>query len=712
MLGESATFFLATVLLVAVVAVSVTVLTGWAGQMSIGQWALAGVGGVFGAKLVVGLRRAVLARVRRRGRSPGGVVALLLGLPALRLEGTALAVVTLGFAVAAASWLFDQSWFQGTGFMARPSFMTTDRLLLRRARVAARRHGAAARASQRTRHRPQHDRRPRQPGAGRGDGHRRRADEAHRVRVRRHARRRRRLPVVDRDRSGRQRRVRAGAVAVDRRRRRHRRPRLGRRRDPRRRSTSSASRTSAPTSRPTSACSPPASGCSSSCCSCPAGLARLVFGARDLLARRVTGIDVRPRVRRTTAARADVDHAAPPKPRRPRVRRRRRCRAATRLHGGEPLFPIVVLFLLNARRRVRHARPSSSSARRSPTTSTSTSATFGTITLLVDPARAVHQRARRRTSPTAGSACRSRSRARRPGARSRSRPGSRRRSSCSFVMRVGSSFGKVVNEPVHGALIADFYSPRARVKAFGIHSLANPAGAAVGAVLAGVHRRVRSAGARRSSCSRSRRSSRSSSRCVCRSRRAVGSRSSRRRRRRRSGQTARRLWAIRSLRYQWIGWRSRAGAILGIGVLVPFYLRGRVRRRPRLARRAHRGSAPCSSAFGVLVGTAVAQRRLNERPSEGLRLLCWTAVVAAASLARARGRAEPRAGDRLHLDDHRASSPSSRPASARSPRSSRRRRSARSCVRPRRAHRARRARASRSSASSIGDSTACGGRWP
>ncbi|MEX2393785.1 MAG: branched-chain amino acid ABC transporter permease, partial [Actinomycetota bacterium] len=53
-LGDSATFFLATVLLVYVVAVSATVLMGWAGQMSIGQWALAGVGGVFGVKVVVG----------------------------------------------------------------------------------------------------------------------------------------------------------------------------------------------------------------------------------------------------------------------------------------------------------------------------------------------------------------------------------------------------------------------------------------------------------------------------------------------------------------------------------------------------------------------------------------------------------------------------------------------------------------------------------
>jgi branched-chain amino acid transport system permease protein len=123
-LGDSATFFLATVALVAVVAVSATVLTGWAGQMSLGQWALAGVGGVFGAKLVVtyGLPywlAFVVAAIA------GGIIALLLGLPAVRLEGTALAVVTLGFAVAASSWLFEQSWFRGTGFLVRPDFMPT-----------------------------------------------------------------------------------------------------------------------------------------------------------------------------------------------------------------------------------------------------------------------------------------------------------------------------------------------------------------------------------------------------------------------------------------------------------------------------------------------------------------------------------------------------------------------------------------------------------
>ncbi|MFA5787642.1 MAG: hypothetical protein WDA71_11805, partial [Actinomycetota bacterium] len=122
--GASTTFLLATIFLVSVVAVSMTVLTGWAGQMSVGQWALAGIGGVFGSKLVTGLGwpfwvSLVVAAMM------GGLIAFILGLPALRLEGVALAVVTLGFAVTAASWLFGQPWFSGNGFLPRPEYLTT-----------------------------------------------------------------------------------------------------------------------------------------------------------------------------------------------------------------------------------------------------------------------------------------------------------------------------------------------------------------------------------------------------------------------------------------------------------------------------------------------------------------------------------------------------------------------------------------------------------
>jgi branched-chain amino acid transport system permease protein len=120
----SGTHFLATVLLVAVVAVSLTVLMGWAGQMSIGQWALAGVGGVMGAKLVTDWGVPFWAAFVVAALL-GGLIALILGFPALRLGGTSLAVVTLGFAVASASWLFNRPWFKGTGFLPRPTYLTT-----------------------------------------------------------------------------------------------------------------------------------------------------------------------------------------------------------------------------------------------------------------------------------------------------------------------------------------------------------------------------------------------------------------------------------------------------------------------------------------------------------------------------------------------------------------------------------------------------------
>lgn len=122
-MGPSSTFILGSALLVAAVAVSMTVLTGWAGQMSLGHWALAGVGGVFGSRLVevhhynlwIAL---VLVAVT------GAAFAVAIGLPALRLEGSALAAVTLGFAVVASSWLFEQGWFSGGGILHRPGYMT------------------------------------------------------------------------------------------------------------------------------------------------------------------------------------------------------------------------------------------------------------------------------------------------------------------------------------------------------------------------------------------------------------------------------------------------------------------------------------------------------------------------------------------------------------------------------------------------------------
>jgi ABC-type branched-subunit amino acid transport system permease subunit len=125
LLTASSTLLLATIAAVSVVTVSLTILSGWGGQLSIGHWALAGVGGVLGSRLheVVGVPfwfAFLIAGLL------GGVVSLLLGLPALRLPGPLLAVVTLGFAVVCSTWLFDEPWFRGTGVLDRPAWIGID----------------------------------------------------------------------------------------------------------------------------------------------------------------------------------------------------------------------------------------------------------------------------------------------------------------------------------------------------------------------------------------------------------------------------------------------------------------------------------------------------------------------------------------------------------------------------------------------------------
>lgn len=121
-LSPHRTFLLASIFASAVVVLGLTILTGWSGQVSLGHWAIAGVAGIFGSRLVghwgvsfwLALVVAAIA---------GGVVALLIGLPALRLPGTLLAVVTLGFAVVSESWLYDKSWFKGAGTLDRPEWV-------------------------------------------------------------------------------------------------------------------------------------------------------------------------------------------------------------------------------------------------------------------------------------------------------------------------------------------------------------------------------------------------------------------------------------------------------------------------------------------------------------------------------------------------------------------------------------------------------------
>ena len=93
---------------VAIVALSLTVVTGFAGQLSLAQFALAGMGAWMAARLVVNwdLPFELAAVAGILGAIPLGVV---IGLPALRTRGVNLAVVTLGLALVIESLVLNNS---------------------------------------------------------------------------------------------------------------------------------------------------------------------------------------------------------------------------------------------------------------------------------------------------------------------------------------------------------------------------------------------------------------------------------------------------------------------------------------------------------------------------------------------------------------------------------------------------------------------------
>jgi len=123
----SQAFLLSRVALFAVVALSVTVLTGWAGQLSLGQFAFVGLGSFTTYALHArGMPFAVAVAYATVG---GVIAALLIGFPALRVRGLFLAVTTLAFAVATRSWILTRDVFVGhsaTVYLPRGTFAGID----------------------------------------------------------------------------------------------------------------------------------------------------------------------------------------------------------------------------------------------------------------------------------------------------------------------------------------------------------------------------------------------------------------------------------------------------------------------------------------------------------------------------------------------------------------------------------------------------------
>ena len=93
-----------------IVLLSLVVLTGWAGQLSLGHIAFLTVGSVLGAYFTQEMGFDLLLAVPIAGLG-GALASLFVGLPALRLRGLYLAVTSLAFAVATTSYLLNPRFF-------------------------------------------------------------------------------------------------------------------------------------------------------------------------------------------------------------------------------------------------------------------------------------------------------------------------------------------------------------------------------------------------------------------------------------------------------------------------------------------------------------------------------------------------------------------------------------------------------------------------
>jgi ABC-type branched-subunit amino acid transport system permease subunit len=96
LMSQHNAYLMSTVLVFALIAISLTILAGWAGQLSLGQMAFVAVGTVVYARLADSLS---LPLVMLIAGAIGAVVAVAIGIPALRIPGPYLAVTTLGLAL-------------------------------------------------------------------------------------------------------------------------------------------------------------------------------------------------------------------------------------------------------------------------------------------------------------------------------------------------------------------------------------------------------------------------------------------------------------------------------------------------------------------------------------------------------------------------------------------------------------------------------------
>ncbi len=124
LLNESRTFAATNLVAISLVVVSVVVLTGWAGEITLGQMGFAGVGAAFAAVATLTWQWDLSLILPTAGVA-AAVVALVVGLPSLRFRGLLPAATTLAFALAATGYFLNsnqQTWLRTDRIERRPIF--------------------------------------------------------------------------------------------------------------------------------------------------------------------------------------------------------------------------------------------------------------------------------------------------------------------------------------------------------------------------------------------------------------------------------------------------------------------------------------------------------------------------------------------------------------------------------------------------------------
>jgi branched-chain amino acid transport system permease protein len=108
-IGEGRLGKLETLPIYGIIAVSLVVLTGWAGQISLGQFGLVGIGAAAAGGLAANHNIDFFVALAI-GVAAGSLSAVVVGLPAVRIQGLYLAVTTLAFGYAIQNYILNRNY--------------------------------------------------------------------------------------------------------------------------------------------------------------------------------------------------------------------------------------------------------------------------------------------------------------------------------------------------------------------------------------------------------------------------------------------------------------------------------------------------------------------------------------------------------------------------------------------------------------------------